>query len=608
MEQLHTIQHLYQQFYGSFGAQEADFADLTAKMTAARKIRQQKFADLDQKSHDWYMSEQMVGTVFYVDLFANNLKELKKKIPYLQDLGVTYVHLMPLLKPRSGNSDGGYAVENYREINDVLGTMADFRAAIKALKQAGISVCIDFVVNHTAKEHEWAQKALAGDPTYQHMYLMYDTPEQPNWYNETVQEVLPDLYPGNFTYYTELQKYVFTSFSEFQWDLNFYNSRVFNEIVDILLFLANTGVEIIRLDAIPFMWKELGTMCRNLPKIHELLHLIHLIKDYVCPNLVLLGEAIVEPHEIVTYFGNEQAPECGLMYNATGMVNIWNALATRDVEMLRVDASRFYIPKTGTWMNYVRCHDDIGWGFNEELIQAKGQTPQAHKQFLIDFYVGRFPNSFAEGEIYQYNPVTHDARINGTLASLCGLGKALRDEDTSGVAIALKRIQMITAYLVVQPGIPLIYSGDELAQLNDHTYLQDPAKAVDGRWVHRPAFDWEKAATRTDETTAHGKTFQQTKAVIALRKNEPLLHAQTPTEILTLTNPAVHGIIRHGIGEKLVCLFNFAESVQVINPHQFGYLPNGEHGVNLETGEPVSFAHQTLTLVPYEYKIVKIKE
>ncbi|MGL6228265.1 MAG: alpha-amylase family protein, partial [Culicoidibacterales bacterium] len=219
-----------------------------------------------------------------------------------------------------------------------------------------------------------------------------------------------------------------------------------------------------------------------------------------------------------------------------------------------------------------------------------------------------FPNSFAEGEIYQYNPVTHDARINGTLASLCGLGKAMRDEDTSGVAIALKRIQMITAYLVVQPGIPLIYSGDELGQLNDHTYLQDPAKAVDGRWVHRPAFDWEKAATRTDETTAHGKTFQQTKAVIALRKNEPLLHAQTPTEILTLTNPAVHGIIRHGIGEKLVCLFNFAESVQVINPHQFGYLPNGEHGVNLETGETVSFAHQTLTLAPYEYKIVKIKE
>ncbi|MGL6227726.1 MAG: alpha-amylase family glycosyl hydrolase, partial [Culicoidibacterales bacterium] len=260
MEQLHTIQHLYQQFYGPFGAQEADFADLTAKMTAARKIRQQKFADLDQKPHDWYMSEQMVGTVFYVDLFANNLKELKKQIPYLQDLGVTYVHLMPLLKPRSGNSDGGYAVENYREINDVLGTMADFRAAIKALKQAGISVCIDFVVNHTAKEHEWAQKALAGDPTYQHMYLMYDTPEQPNWYNETVPEVLPDLYPGNFTYYTELQKYVFTSFSEFQWDLNFYNPRVFNEIVDILLFLANTGVEIIRLDAIPFMWKELGTM------------------------------------------------------------------------------------------------------------------------------------------------------------------------------------------------------------------------------------------------------------------------------------------------------------------------------------------------------------
>lgn len=598
------IEHLYNDFYQRFGLSDGDFTDLSKKMQAAKKIRTKNFKQLDAKPRDWYMSETMVGTVFYVDLFANNLSELKTKIPYLQDLGVSYVHLMPLLKPRSGNSDGGYAVEDYRAINPSLGTMKEFQSVIQAFNTAGIAVCIDFVINHTAKEHEWAKLALAGDPTYQNMYLMYDTPEQPTWYNETVPEVLPDLYPGNFTYYDELQKYVFTSFSEFQWDLNFYNPRVFNEIVDILLFLANTGVEMIRLDAIPFMWKTLGTQCRNLPEIHELLHLIHQIKDYVCPNLVLLGEAIVEPDEIVTYFGTKERPECGLMYNATGMVNMWDALATQDVEMLRVDASRFDIPQTGTWMNYIRCHDDIGWGFNEEVIRAKGQTPADHKQFLIDFYSGNHPASFAEGELYQYNPLTHDARINGTLASLCGLGKAVENEDTYGIEVAMKRIELLHAHIIVQPGIPLIYSGDEFAQLNDQSYLNDPSKAIDGRWVHRPAFDWELVVQVA--ATPQTLMFARTKQLIALRKQESLFHANVPTQVVELSNKAVHAFIRHSVSTKMVCLFNFSDKVQVVNPHEFGFLPT-PNGENVVMSKTTTFAHQTYSLAPYEYQFVKLK-
>ena len=369
---------------------------------------------MDQNK-EWFFEHNVIGMTLYIDLFASNFDGVIKQMAYFNELGITFVHLMPLLKSRPGENDGGYAVMDYQDVDPKLGTLYEFEHLIEAFRTNHINVCIDYVINHVAKEHQWAQKALLGDLDMQAMFIMYDTKDIPNQFNKTVPEVLPDKSPGNFTYYKEIKKYVFTSFSDFQWDLNFQNPKVFNGMVDNMLYLANLGIQMLRLDAVPFMWKELNTNCRNLPTVHRLLEMLNLIKDEVCPSLALLGEAIVEPHEIIKYYGTYEHKECEVMYNANLMVNIFNSFATRDTRLLQIDINKYQIPSSGTWMNYLRCHDDIGWGFNEQAITQMGFDPFYHKTFLIDFYNGTFDGSFAMGENYQFNESTLDARTNGTL-------------------------------------------------------------------------------------------------------------------------------------------------------------------------------------------------
>ena len=385
MKKQTELKTLYTRIYGSSTQTTQDFNALLELMAQAKAKRKTELVQMDQTQALWYFNQDMVGMTLYVDLFAKDLKHLTNKVSYFKELGITYVHLMPLLKPRDGENDGGYAVEDYRQIDPRLGSLEDFIILSDTFRHHGIKLCIDYVVNHVAKEHEWAKAALEQDVEKQGYFIMFDTDEIPNRYNQTVPEVLPDKCPGNFTYYPEIKKYVFTSFSEFQWDLNFTNPKVFNGMVDNLLYLSNLGVNMIRLDAIPFMWKQLGTSCRNLPPIHDLLRMFHLIKEEVCPSLAILGEAIVEPEQIVTYFGSEEKTECEIMYNANLMVDVYHAFATRDVRLLTIDTNRFQIPSKGTWMNYVRCHDDIGWGFNEQAIRSFGMDPYSHKQFLIRF-------------------------------------------------------------------------------------------------------------------------------------------------------------------------------------------------------------------------------
>ena len=456
------IRELYMKLYHNEPALFELF-DLMDQYTLERS-KELKWMDKNQKN--WYFGQDIVGMTLYTDLFAGNIKKLSQKIDYFNDLGISFLHLMPLLKPREGENDGGYAVEDYRNIDPRLGSIDDFTRLIKDLRKSNIKVCIDYVINHVAKEHQWAKEALDGDKLKQAYFIMFDTDEMPNRYNRTVPEVLPNKCPGNFTYYPEIKQYVFTSFSEFQWDLNFRNPYVFNGMTDNLLYLAN----LVRLDAIPFMWKQVDTTCRNLEPIHDLLKLFNLIKEDVCPSLALLGEAIVEPQEIVKYFGNEAEPECEVMYNANLMVDIYNAFATRDVSLITIDANRFQIPHRATWMNYVRCHDDIGWGFNEQAIQSFGLDPYLHKQFLIKFYGNEFPGSFSKGEMYQFNPYTQDARTNGTLASLLGLEKALDTSQSYRRYESIRRINLAHALILSYRGFPLIYSGDEIGSLNDQTY------------------------------------------------------------------------------------------------------------------------------------------
>ncbi|MBU1141213.1 MAG: alpha-amylase [Firmicutes bacterium] len=600
MNRMNLLEELYFDIYGHSTDTKHSFKHLVSILENARTFRKDDLKKFDRHT-EWYFHQNVIGITLYIDLFAGNIKKLTQKIDYFKDLGINFIHLMPLLKPRDGENDGGYAVEDYRQIDSRLGSMDDFTHMLDVLREHQIYICIDYVINHVAKEHEWAKKALNNQKDMQEMFIMFDTEEIPNQYNRTVPEVLPDKCPGNFTYYPEIKKYVFTSFSDFQWDLNFKNPRVFNGMADHMLYLANLGVNMIRLDAIPFMWKEIGTSCRNLKPIHNLLKMLHLIKDEVCPSVALLGEAIVEPVEIVKYFGNDQDTECEIMYNANLMVNVLNSFATRDVRLLQTDTNLHQIPKKSTWMNYVRCHDDIGWGFNEHAITLYGMDPYQHKQFLIRFYGNDFPGTFSTGERYQYNHLNHDARINGTLASLLGLEKAIKNHDSYLQELAIKRINLAHALILFYRGFPLIYSGDEIATINDQTYLKDPAKMNEGRWVHRPFFDWKRSKNKDIDGTPEFEVYQSLKKLIRIRKMLPFLDGRTIQFTLNIGNMSIFCLVRKHQDLSYISLFNFSENTQLIKTDMLRQNLSSTTYIDLIEGRNLHLDEPLLELSPYEF-------
>lgn len=576
------------------------FQNLITLMTTYNSERKPAFKRKDTQNSHWYHENNIIGTTLYIDLFSDNIARFADYIPYFVELGITFIHFMPILEGREGENDGGYAVKDYKKINPKYGTNAEFEALILLLKKHGIHTCIDFVVNHTAKEHEFAQKALAGDPTYMDMYLMYDSHEIPKKFEETVPEVFPKVSPGNFTYYEAIKRWVFTSFYEFQWDLNYQNPLVFEKVVDILLYLSNMGIDMIRLDAIPFMWKEIGTTCRNHPTIHKLLRMLKLVVSITCPSVALLGEAIVEPEEIVKYFGEENT-ECDLLYNATHMVNLWNSLATRDTRLLQIDTKRLQPLSNGCWIDYARCHDDIGWGFNEDAVTGFGQDPFLHKQFLIAFYKGEFPGSFSIGDLYEFNEETMDARNCGTLASLVGLEKAIIEKDAYQYELAVKRILLIHSVLFASPAIPLIYSGDEIATLNNYDYFSDPTKAHDSRWLHRSHFSHDASNHRHSHGNIEHTVFSTCRTLIRLRKSETVFAPTIPAEIIESSSNSVYSFMKTDGTKQLLCLFNFSEDRQILSTQP--YRSNGIYGIkeDMITGKRIDFNHHHIILGPYEY-------
>ncbi len=601
MKNIENLRKVYYKIYGNNEKVDIAYNDLLDKIDLAKSKRSHRLKEMDKKESNWYFSNKMVGMTLYVDLFAGSFNKLVKKIDYFKELGITYLHLMPLLKPRDGENDGGYAVEDYRNVDANLGSLEQFEELLRVYNKNDIKICIDYVVNHVAKEHKWAQEALNHDQDYQNMFIMFDDETIPNIYNKTVPEVLPNKCPGNFTYYKEIDKYVFTSFSEFQWDLNFRNPYVFNEMIDNLLYLANLGVNMIRMDAIPFMWKEINTTCRNLSPIHDLMHMFYLIKDDVCPSCALLGEAIVEPDQIVSYFGDNNKTECEVMYNANLMVDIYNSFATRDIRLMTIDANRFQLPNKGTWMNYVRCHDDIGWGFNEQAIQELGFNPFSHKQFLIEFYGSKFYDTFSMGEYYQYNPVNNDARTNGTLASLLGLEKAIKEHRMYKKDESIRRINLAHALILSYKGIPLIYNGDEIATLNDHSYKEDPNKSNEGRWVHRPYFDWKRSERKDICGTVEFEVYQALKDMIIMRKKLPFLHGQSQQYALDTNNKHVFCLIRKHKEKSMIGLYNFSEFPQRINLYPLRQFATSSLYQDVFCKVELDLHKEQFELSPYEY-------
>lgn len=516
---------------------------------------------------DWFQRPDMAGYVFYIDRFNGSLQGVLEKLDYLQDLGITYVHLMPCLKPRPGDSDGGYSVMDYRQINPAFGTMAEFQAVSAALRARGMSLCVDLVLNHTAKEHAWAKKAAKGDATYQDYYLMFDTPDMPTLYEQTLVEVFPDNAPGNFTHYPEIGKWVWTTFNEHQWDLNWANPAVFLEIVEVMLFLANKGVDVLRLDAVAFMWKRLGTRCQSEPEVHMILQALRACSRIASAAVLHLEEAIVAPSEMLPYLGRgkHDGKEGNLAYHNSLMVQFWSSLATRDTRLMtHVLGTHFPDRLTNaTYATYIRCHDDIGWAVTDEDAAAVGVSGHGHRAFLSDFYEGTFPGTFAKGALFQVNEATGDKRISGSFASLAGLETA---RDGAEADLAVQRILMGHALIAAWGGIPLIYMGDELALTNDYGYLQDPHHAHDSRWIHRPRMDWTVAEGRETGDAPSARVFRGVRHILARRRATTELHAANPVRVGS-GNDAVLAVQRVAPTGVLLGLFNFTE--------QWQHLPEG---------------------------------
>jgi len=553
---------------------------------------------LREKDPLWFQSNQMLGGVCYVDLFAGDLAGIMDQIPYFKELELTYLHLMPLYKTLEGNNDGGYAISSYREVNPRLGTIEQLISLATKLRENGISLVLDFVFNHTSDQHEWALKANSGDLDYQEYYRMYPDRRMPDAFEKHLREIFPDEHPGAFTYKKEVRKWVWTTFHSYQWDLNYANPAVFNCMIEEMLFLANAGVEVLRLDAIAFIWKQIGTSCENLPEAHMLVKAFNAAKRIAAPALIFKSEAIVHPDEVTKYIDPD---ECQLSYNPLLMALLWESLATRKTGLLKQALTeRYAINPRCSWVNYIRSHDDIGWTFSDQDASRLGINGYDHRQFLNDFYTGNFKGSFARGLPFQSNPKTGDMRISGTTASLAGLEKALKEETSSEVELAVRRILLVHGIIFTLSGIPLVYLGDEIGNLNDYSYQKDPIKSADSRWVHRLKMDQQKLERRKKTGTIEYRIFENLLKLIKIRKENAILSSGF-LQVMDLENEHVLGLVRSNGTVKIILLANFTEKVQTIPENVLKIYVSDNSLYNLSTGH--KFHLKKIDLDPFEFAI-----
>ena len=580
--------------------QKLDFNNLSLVSDYEKKLEQE----------GWYLSNQIAGMSLYVDRFAGNLKGMSSKLEYFNKLGVNFLHLMPVFESPAGESDGGYAVSDFRKVDARFGNLSDLQKLKLAMEEKEMYLMLDIVLNHTSHHHEWARKAKEGDKAFQQYYYMYPNREIPDQFDASMPEIFPESSPGNFTYVKECNQWVMSVFHSYQWDLNYTNPAVFVAMLDTLFFYANLGVDILRIDAPAFIWKQLGTTCQNLPQAHTLLQLLKQCLQVAAPGVALLGEAIVAPRELMKYFGEGlyAGRECDFAYHATQMALQWDALATGDTRvMLAAQPLLLQKPKGASWITYTRCHDDIGLGYDDSMIAAAGFNSYEHRKFLKEYYAGSLPGSPATGALFSVNPKTQDARISGSLASLCGLEKASKEGSQATRAIAIQKILLMQAQSFFIGGIPVLFYGDEQGYTNDYSYLNDPGKSYDNRWMHRPVIDWQKWEA---DDNADGKSiFAATQRLIQIRKKLPSIADTGNLSWLTPHNIHVAGFIREYADQQVYCLFNFSPQSAYLT--WYAFKEKGKSVTRLydhwtEQTIAVGSDHDYFILQPYGFHILEV--
>lgn len=609
-----ALRSLYNELYANNEKSTLAFDKLLQTIIVAYKKRpaalRQRDVDKEKKEH-WFLSNEITGMSLYVDRFCGNLENLAGKLDYFEKLGVNFLHLMPIFESPANESDGGYAVSNFRKVDTRFGTMEDLKLLQQKMQERNMYLMIDIVLNHTSHKHEWAANAKKGDVYYQDYFYFFNDRTLPDEYEKTMPEIFPEAAPGSFTFVPECNKWVMTVFHNYQWDLNYRNPLVLVEMLDNIFFYANLGVDILRIDAPAFIWKQIGTTCQNLKEAHTILRLIKHCVQIAVPGMALLGEAIVAPREIIKYFGTGQykAEECDFAYNATHMALQWDALASGNIKVMYAAQHEILKKPRGTsWITYTRCHDDIGLGYDDYMIEDAGLNAFEHRTFLKNYYSGNFYGSPAKGALFSSNPKTGDARISGSLASLCGLEKAIDEKSDYDIELSIKKILMMQAHSFFLGGVPMIFYGDEVGYTNDYSYLKDAGKSYDNRWMHRPVIDWNKNKKIDDNKSIESRVFNGTQQLIAIRKKLSVLADHSNLTWLTPHNIHVAGYIRAYNNRRLFCLFNFSNQSSFLT--WYAFKENGNAPSNLyDHWSGKTFAvgpdHEYLILDPYTFFIME---
>ncbi|MEY4105701.1 MAG: hypothetical protein RL181_43 [Bacteroidota bacterium] len=614
---LGPLSELYFEIYGQHPEGASCFENLLGILCQGYV---QRGADLKKRdvekasqARPWFLSNQLAGMSLYVDRFCGSLAQMPSRLGYLEKLGINFLHLMPLFESPPKESDGGYAVSDFRKVDARFGTLDELIALRKTMQEKGMYLMLDIVLNHTSHRHEWAERARQGDTAFQDFYYMYPDRSVPDQFEPWMPDIFPESAPGSFTYDQASGKWVMTVFHTYQWDLNYQNPAVFCAMLEIILFYANLGVDLLRIDAPAFIWKQAGTSCQNLPQAHTLLRLIKQCVLVSAPGMALLGEAIVAPNEIMKYFGTGDftAKECDFAYNATQMALQWDMLATGDTRvMLAAQREILQKPLGASWITYTRCHDDIGLGYDDQMIAQSGQDPAAHRKFLKEYYSGAIGYSPARGALFSFNPRTGDARISGSLASLCGLEKALQENDPYQIDLAIQKVLLMQAHSFFLGGLPMLFYGDEAGYTNDYSYLQDPGKSYDNRWMHRPVIDWEKNSRIALSGSVEERVFSGTKKLLDIRKKIPVVADLKNLTWLSPHNVHVAGYLRAYGDQRLYALFNFSAYETGLTWYAFkehGLVPARLFDHWGEKSTEVGLDHEHLMFAPYGFYLFEMR-
>jgi amylosucrase len=617
-DHLPLIHRLFAKIYASHPEAEIQFFQLIESLIFGYKSREKVLKKRDEekaKKGIWFLSNELAGMSLYVDRFAGDLKSMPEKLPYLEELGVNFLHIMPIFESPEGESDGGYAVSDFRKVDERFGTLEDLISLREKMHDKGMYLMLDIVLNHTSQHHDWAKKAKAGDKGYQDFFYTYDNRWIPNEFDATMPDIFPESSPGNFTWNEGMGKWVMTVFHTYQWDLNYTNPLVFREMMENILFYGNLGVDLLRIDAPAFIWKKTGTASQNLPEAHTLLQLIKQCVQVATPGMALLGEAIVAPKEIMKYFGTGEfiAQECDFAYNATQMALQWDMLASGETQiMLNAQHEILRKPYGTSWITYTRCHDDIGLGYDDYMIAQAGKDPYEHRKFLKEYYsfAGNQWMSPARGALFSSNPKTGDARISGTLASLCGLEKAVIENNDSAINQSIQKILMMQAHSIFLGGLPMLFYGDEIGYTNDYSYQNDPGKSYDNRWMHRPIFNWEKVGNSRIEGTIENRIFSGIQKLLKIRKQKPIFGDLSNITWLSPHNIHIAGLVRRMGNDRIYCLYNFSDQAAYLTWYAFREQGEGAESFTdlwTETEFKIGLDQEHLILEPYGFLILEPK-